>query len=114
MSVTDLKKLKYKYPDAEINELVALFKASVYKTLPITDFAGNNLVYMEIVAQVRMNAVKQLLTPQKSNDAFGLKAMGDEIASTFTIEISILHGTVLEKFCVVTPLWMRARAASMI
>lgn len=85
-SITDLKKLKYKYPDAEIKELVELLKASVYKTLPIQDFAGNGLVYMENVAQVRLNAVKLLLTHQNSNEAFGLKAMEDEIASSFTIE----------------------------
>lgn len=85
-SITDLKKLKHKYPDADIKELVELLKTSVYKTLPIIDFAGNSLVYMENVAQVRMNAVKLLLTPQSSNEAFGFKAMEDEIASTLTIE----------------------------
>lgn len=46
-NIIDLKKLKYKYPDVEINELVELLKASVYKAIPIHDFAGNNLVYME-------------------------------------------------------------------
>lgn len=85
-NIIDLKKLKYKYPEADIKELVELLKTSVYKALPIIDFAGNNLVYMENVAQVRMNAVKLLLTPQSSNEAFGAKAMEDEIASTFNIE----------------------------
>ena len=61
-------------------------KSSVYKTMPILDFAGNNLVYMENAAQVRMKAVKLLLTLQSSNEAFGLKAMEDEIASSLTIE----------------------------
>lgn len=41
---------------------------------------------MENTAQVRMKAIKLLLTPQNSNEAFGLKAMEDEIASSFTIE----------------------------
>ncbi len=85
-SITDLKKLKYKYPDANIKELVEILKSSVYKTIPISDFAGNDLVYMENAAQVRMNAVKLLFTPQNSNEAFGLKAMEDEIGSTLTIE----------------------------
>jgi Fic family protein len=85
-SITDLKKIKYNYPDADINELVELLKSSVYKAIPLQDFTGNNLVYMENVAQVRMNVVKLLLTPQNSNEAFGLKAMENEIKSTLTIE----------------------------
>ena len=85
-SITDLKKIKYKFPDADIKELIALLKSSVYKTMPIPDFSGNDLVYMENAAQVRMKAAKLLLTPQSSNEAFGLKAMEDEIASSLTIE----------------------------
>jgi Fic family protein len=85
-SVTDLKKIKYKFPDADMKELIELLTASVYKTIPIPDFAGNDLVYMENAARVRMNAVKLLLTPQASNEAYGLKAMEDEIASSLTIE----------------------------
>ena len=85
-SIIDLKKIKYKFPDVDIKELIALLKSSVYKTMPIPDFSGNNLVYMENAAQVRMKVVKLLLTPQSSNEVFGLKAMEDEIASSLTIE----------------------------
>lgn len=85
-SITDLKKIKYKFPDVDMKELIELLKTSVYKAIPILDFAGSNLVYMENVAQVRMNAVKLLLTPQNANEAFGLKAMEDEIASSLIIE----------------------------
>ena len=100
-SITDLKKIKYKFPDVDMNELIALLKSSVYKTMTIPDFSGNDLVYMENAAQVRMKAVKLLLTPQSPNEAFGLKAMEDEIASSLTIESidfsrdsvrKILHG----------------------
>lgn len=94
-SITDLKKIKYKFPDVDLRELIELLKYSVYKTMPIPDFSGNDLVYMENVAQVRMKAVKLLLTPQNSNEAFGLKAMEDEIASSLTIEsIDFLRGSV--------------------
>lgn len=94
-SVTDLKKIKYRYPDVDIKELIALFKSSVYKTMPIPDFAGNDLVYMENAAQVRMKAVKLLLTPQNSKEAFGLKAMEDEITSSLIIEsIDFLRDSV--------------------
>lgn len=69
-----------------MKELIALLKSSVYKTMPIPDFSGNDLVYMENSAQVRMKAVKLLLTPQSSNEALGLKVIEDEITSSLTIE----------------------------
>lgn len=85
-NITNLKKISYKYPQADMGELIALFQASVYKPLPVQDFAGNNIVYMQNITQVRMSAVKLLLTPQSSQSGFGLKAMEDEISSSFTIE----------------------------
>lgn len=85
-NILDLKKIKYKYPSVDIQELIELLKTGVYKSMPLSNFAGRNLVYMENVAQVRMNAVRLLLTPQSSGEAYGLKAMEDEIISTLTIE----------------------------
>lgn len=85
-SVIDLKKMKYKYPEADINEFAELLKMGAYKALPLKDFNGNKLVYLENVAQVHLSAVKLLLTPQNSREIFGLKAMEDEIISTLTIE----------------------------
>lgn len=94
-SITNLKKIKYKFPDTDMGELVALLKSSVYKSIPIPDFAGNNLVYMSNISQVRMTTIKLLLTPQSSNESFGLKAMEDEIASSLTIEsIDFLRDSV--------------------
>ncbi len=93
--IIDMNKLKYKYPDIDMKELVELFKASIYKNIPIPDFAGNDLMYMENLVQVRMSSVKMLLRPQSSNNAFGFKAMEDEIASTLTIEnIDFLRDSV--------------------
>lgn len=85
-SVTDLKKLKYKYADADIQEFVELLKTGIYKTMPIREFAGSELVYLDGVTQVRLSAAKVLLTPRSSAELFGIKAMEDEIASTLTIE----------------------------
>jgi Fic family protein len=85
-NITDLKKIQYKFPGADIKELIELLRTSVYKTVSIPDFAGNDLVYMENVTQVHMNVVKLLLTPHASHETFGLKAMEDEIASSLTIE----------------------------
>lgn len=85
-SVTDLKKMKYKYPDADMDEFVELLKTSIYKSLPLIDFKGHQSVYMGSVAQVRMNTIKTLMRPQNGDYRYGIKAMEDEIASTLTIE----------------------------
>ena len=65
-NVTDLKKMKYKYPEANMNEFIELLKLGAYKELPLKDFNGAPLVYLENVAQVHLSAVKVLLTPQKA------------------------------------------------
>ena len=85
-SIIDLKKLGYKYPNMDINEFIGLLNQSVYKTLPVLDFNGNDIVYMDHTAHIHMSAIKLLLAPQKSRSSFGIKAMENEIASTLTIE----------------------------
>ena len=82
----DLKKLGYKYPQADLNEFIALLKKGFYKELPLKDFGGNHLVYLENAAQVHLSAVKTLLICQNSTQLYGIKAMEEEIISTFTIE----------------------------
>lgn len=57
-SVTDLKTLKYKFPDADMGEFIELLKASIYKTMPLMDFNGHQCVYMGSVASgVLLNAI---------------------------------------------------------
>lgn len=85
-SVTDLKKLKYKYPQADLAEFVSLLKDSFYHALPLKDFDGGQMVYLESVAQVRLSAARVLLTPQDSSQPYGIKAMEEEIVSTLSIE----------------------------
>lgn len=84
--IRDLRKLSYKYADADINEFVEILKSGVYKKLPITDFRGKNLVYMDNIAQVDMKSVRLLLVRQDTRNPYGLSAMEEEIASTLTIE----------------------------
>ena len=84
--VTNLKKLGYKYPQADIPEFIELLKNGFYKSVPLKDFHGNDLVYLEGTTQVHLSAAKILLTPQNSSQLYGTKAMEDEIISTFTIE----------------------------
>ena len=85
-SIIDLKKLGYKYPQTDLKEFVALLDSGFYKPLPLKDFNGKNLVYLDSVAQVQLSAAKVLLTPQSSSQIYGRKAMEDEILSTFSIE----------------------------
>lgn len=85
-NVTDLKKLGYKYPQADIQEFVQLLGTGFYQTLPLTAFDGGALVYLDNVTQIHLSAAKVLLTPQASTQLYGLKAMENEILSTFTIE----------------------------
>ena len=82
----DLKKLGYKYPQANLQEFIDLLKNGFYKLLPLKDFHGNNVVYLESTTQIHLSAAKILLTPQNSTQLYGIKAMEDEIISTFTIE----------------------------
>jgi len=84
--VTNLKKLGYKYPQADIHEFVALLKNGFYKPVSLKDFHGHDLVYLEGTTQVHLSAAKILLTPQNSSQLYGTKAMEEEIISTFTIE----------------------------
>lgn len=93
-SIIDLKKLGYKYAEADMSEFIKLLKDSIYKPLPILDFAGENVVYMEGSARVHMSAVK-LLAASQGNASFGLQAMEEEIASTLIIEnIDFLRDSV--------------------
>ena len=85
-SIIDLKKLSYKYPQADLKEFIALLGNSFYTPLPLKDFNGKNIVYLENVTQVHLSAAKVLLTPQSSTQLYGRKAMAEEILSTFTIE----------------------------
>lgn len=85
-SIVDLKKLGYKYPQADLKEFVSLLNSGFYISLPLKDFNGKNLVYLDSVTQVQLSAAKVLLTPQSSGHIYGRKAMEDEILSTFSIE----------------------------
>ena len=69
-----------------MREFIGLLKNGFYHLLPLKDFSGRNLVYLNGITQVRLSAAKVLLTPQNSTQLYGVKAMEEEIISTFTIE----------------------------
>lgn len=84
-SFIDIKKLKYKYPAADMYEFIDLLKLSHYNSLPLLDFNGKELVYIPSLIKSHSSSVKQLMSAQGSA-SFGINAMEDEIASTLSIE----------------------------
>lgn len=84
-SILDLRKLGYKYPQADMKEFISLLETGFYKTLPLHDFSGKPVVYLAGTVQIKLSAVRLLMNP-RDGGTFGLKAMEDEIISTFTIE----------------------------
>ena len=83
-SIINFQKMQYKYGEAIFSEFMSLLKDNMYKELPLKDFNGNNLVYLESFSQIELNSIKLLLKPQSGQ--YGIKAMEDEIFSTFDIE----------------------------
>ena len=78
-NILDLRKLGYKFPQADIKEFTELLKNGFYHSLPLKDFSGQSIVYLSSIAQVRLSAAKVLLTPQNSTQLYGVKAMEEEI-----------------------------------
>ena len=81
--IINLKKLKYKYPD-DFSEFISVLKSSYYESLPIKDFNGNDLVYLNSCTDINLDAVKLLYTSQ--NSSYGTKALEEEIVATSAIE----------------------------
>lgn len=79
----NLKKLQYKFSD-DFSDFMSVLSKLYYKEIPIKDFAGNNLVYLDSFAKVNMIAFKTLIYPQANN--YGDKAVENEIISTGEIE----------------------------
>lgn len=82
----DLKKMWYKYGQDNLQEFLALHKQHFYQELPLHDFDGNPMVYLDNAVQIPLSAARVLLTPQQSARLYGTRAMEEEILSTFRIE----------------------------
>ena len=81
--ITNLKKLKYKYPD-DFEEFINILKSSFYEKLSLNDFDGKNLVYLTSCTGVNLEAVKLLFTAQ--NSVYAANAVEEEIVATSAIE----------------------------
>ena len=84
--ILDLKKMGYKYGASDLQEFLALLKHDFYQELPLHDFDGTPMVYLDSVVRISLSAARVLLTPQQSARLYGAKAMEEEIVSTFRIE----------------------------
>ena len=82
-SFTDYKKMNYKYGD-DFNCFLQMVEELYYKPLPLSDFDGNQIVFMENHSSVNQGTVKLLL--QAQNQHYGIKAAEDEIMATSAIE----------------------------
>ncbi len=80
---TDYQKMQYKYGE-DFNAFLQSLEELYYKTLPLLDFDGNNVVFIENHAAVSQSAIKLLLQSQDGN--YGIKAAEDEIVATSAIE----------------------------
>ena len=77
--ITDLKKMGYKYPQADMKEFTGLLKQEFYRPIPLRDFYGHPLVYLDNITQVRLSAAKIFLSPQSGTQLYGIQAMENEI-----------------------------------
>lgn len=80
---TNYQKMQYKYGD-NFNLFLQTLEDLYYKPLPISDFDGNDIVFIENHAAVNQSAVKLLLKSQDQH--YGIKAAEDEIVATSAIE----------------------------
>ena len=84
--MTDLKKMQHKYSVSDVSEFVSILQQSFFTPLPLLDFNGNPLVYLESVTQVSMKPSKILLTRRPDSGNYSFKAMTDEIQASLAIE----------------------------
>lgn len=76
-------KLKYKYGE-DFGEFLKVLDELYYTPLPLNDFNGNNIVYIDNFTPLSQNAVKLLLKPQYQN--YSVKSAENEIIATYAIE----------------------------
>ena len=80
---TDYRKLKYKYSD-DFEAFLTTLEELCYCSLPLADFEGNSIVFVENHTSVNQNILKRLL--QSQSGYYGIKAAEDEIIATSAIE----------------------------
>ena len=80
---TDYQKIQHKYGE-DFEEFLQSLEELYYISLPLSDFDGKDIVYLEHHGAISQSTVKLLLQPQ--DQRYGLKAAEDEIVATSAIE----------------------------
>ena len=79
----DYKKMKYKFGN-DFTDFLKTIEELYYKELPLDDFVGSKIVFMDTHAAISQKSFKLLMQPQ--NDAYGINAAENEIVATSAIE----------------------------
>ena len=80
---SDYYKMMHKY-SGEFKSFLQNLKELYYKELPLLDFDGNDIVFIENHASVNQEVIKLLM--QSQDWYYGIKAAEDEIIATCAIE----------------------------
>lgn len=84
--IIDLKRMQHKYSAADVAEMMALLQKNIFKDLPLRDFDGQPLVYLENLVQVSMASARVLFERPPGSHRYNINAMTEEIQSTLAIE----------------------------
>ncbi|WP_373484548.1 Fic family protein [Acetobacterium sp.] len=82
----DLKKMQHKYSPNEVAEMIALLRKDFFKTLPLRDFDGQSLVYLENRVRLSMASARVLFARPPGTHPYNINAMTTEIQATLAIE----------------------------
>lgn len=84
-SLFDLERMKLKYSEAEFKEFLSLLKETEYVELPLPDFRGGKVVYIDRFARIDSNAAKILCAPRGCGGD-DLRAAEEEIYAALQID----------------------------
>lgn len=82
----DLSRLRHKYSDAVVREMLSLLDSTMSAPLPLLDFNGRPLVYLPHFAQIAGHGMKLLLHTPDTTAPFGRQAIEEEIEASLLIE----------------------------
>lgn len=82
----DLKRMQHKYSAADVAEMMALLQKNFFKNLPLQDFDGQPLVYLENRVRLSMASARVLFERPPETHRYNINAMTTEIQATLAIE----------------------------
>ena len=81
----NLKKMKNKYGNINIEEVIKILKSTFYKYISICDFKNNDIAYAPSLININDNVYKVLISGNDSKN-YSIEKMENEIHSTLKIE----------------------------